>query len=222
MKWFVVAVVLAVIPLLIVWTRAQPRLLPWVWGLVAFLPFVTDYLHLYFAVASWAGWPGHTKGVELTLIDFLVLMLFLSDRQPNRRFAFIWPMAAYAGVVLLSVMQSLQAQPVIFYFWQLLRMLLLAIAVARASQNPGVVPGILWGLAAGIFLEAAMTPLQHGSGDLQTTGTFVHQNLLGLMSNSIAMIFFAVFMAKPNLKCLAVVVAAALIAVLTASRATQG
>ena len=69
MKWAALAIALAVILPLSDWLRRNPRETPKIWMLVGFLPFGIGAFHLYMAIISWAEWPGHVKGLELSILD---------------------------------------------------------------------------------------------------------------------------------------------------------
>ena len=132
-------------------------------------------------------------------------------------------MAFYIFAVLLSAYHSDFPTATYFSVWQLIRMLTLSVVLARACANEHVPPALMAGLAIGICLEVVLTLTQHGEGVTQAMGQFAHQNLLGLIANSVVMIFLGVYIAKPTAWKLAIVPFAGMImAVLTASRATLG
>jgi O-antigen ligase len=83
---------------------------------------------------------------------------------------------------------------------------------------------LLNGMAIGICLEACIVIWQRfGLGQLQTDGTFEHQNGLGLVTQFVVFPFFAMLMAgKRGWQPLVVPIAGVIIALLTVSRAAIG
>ena len=78
MKWIYLAVaIIAVIPL-VGWLRNNFRETPKVWMLIGFLVIQNGPLHFYMAIISWPAWPGHTYGAEISLLDLIVLAVYLS------------------------------------------------------------------------------------------------------------------------------------------------
>jgi len=133
-------------------------------------------------------------------------------------------MALYFLATVLSALQANEPEAALFYPWQLARMFLVYAAVARGCADPRVAPALLKGMALGILLEAAVVVWQRfGLDMLQTPGTFVHQNLLGLISHLVVFPFFALLMAgRRGWLPPAVLLAGAVIQVLTTSRGTIG
>ena len=218
-KWVVlIAELVALAPFALLLNRNQ-WMAPWLWTLVGFLPFVTDPLHLFMAPVAWPDWPGHITGLEITVLDFLVLSYLLSGPPGKGGYPFLLSMGLYAVSVLMSASQAAFPTATMFHVWEILRMLMLGAVLARACADPRIAPALLFGLALGIGLEAAVSLWQRLHGVIQTPGTFDHQNQLGLISNLIVIGFFSLFMARPSWSRAALVPAAGLlIAALTASR----
>lgn len=224
MKWLGLIILLAAIMPLAGWLRRNPRHIPKIWMLVGFLPFVLSNFHLYMALDSWAGWPGHVKGAEVSVLDALALAIYITLPRARHSLPFLASMAIYFVAVVLSVFQADMPMAALFYPWQLARMFLVYAVVARACADPRVPPAILKGMAAGIFLEAGFVVWERFVlGVLQASGTIGHQNLLGVISHLIVFPFFALLLTGGNgWLPHAVVLAGVLIEVLTASRATLG
>ena len=112
----------------------------------------------------------------------------------------------------------------LFYSWQLLRMYLVFVVVARACADERVIPALFQGLAIGLIAEACLVFYQkYGVGVLQPNGTFDHQNMLGLISNMVTIPFVSLLMANRISRLVSwAPIAGFLIAALTASRATMG
>jgi O-antigen ligase len=191
-------------------------------ALTAFLPFVLSAVHLYMAVNSWV-WVGYVKGAEVSLLDFIALSIYLSLPRPEGGLPFRWSMALYFAVTALSAIQAMFPVAALFYPLQLGRAFLVYVTVYRGvCADPRVPDAVLKGLAAGMFVAAAVAGWQRAElGVLQTPGTFASQNLLGVISQFVMFPFFAVMLGGRGGRLAPAVVAAGLvIAVLTASRGT--
>jgi O-antigen ligase len=225
MKWVAFLIGVAAIVPLSGWLRRNPRESPKIWMLIGFLPFVVYHSHLYMAVISWAQWVGYVKGVELTVLDLIVLTVYLS--LPRRRHAlpFRLSMALYFFAVLLSVFQAEFPVAALFYPWQLARMFLLYATVATAVyEDPRVAPALMKGMAIALIIEAIIVIWQRfGLGMLQTPGTFIHQNMLGLLTHFVILPFFALFLAGRRGWLPSVVILSGIVVdILTVSRAAIG
>lgn len=219
MKWFALIVGLGSIAPIALLLRRYTWLAPWLWTVVGFLPFVLTSWHLNMAPISKPEWPGHVTGLEISALDFLVLALFLGSPGFKRSYPFLLSMVLY--VLALAVSTALAPFPTVafFHFWEMLRVLLLAAVLARGCADPRVAPAVLFGLALGLGLQFFVCLSQRASGVIQTTGTLSHQNMLGLISNAVAILFFGVFMARPALSKSAILPLLGMaIATMTASR----
>lgn len=193
--------------------------------LMGFLPFALTPYHLYMAVISWKDWPGYVKGAEFSVLDALTLAIYFSLPSTRHPLPFKLSMALYFLAVLFSGLQSAVPMTTLFACWQLARMFLVYTVVARASStDPRVVPALLKGLAASLFLEMGYAMSERFAyGVLQTGGTVGGQNLLGLSSHLIVIPLFALLLADgQGWLPVAVVLAGIVIELLTVSRATIG
>lgn len=226
MKWAGLIITLAAVLPLAGWVRRNPQHSPKIWMLIGFLPFGTRPFHLFMAAVSWSDWAGYVKGFEFSVLDALALAMYFS--LPSRQrgaLPFRILMFCYFSAVLLSTLQAGSTESALFYPWQLARMFLVYLAVSRASaDDPRVVAAILQGMGAGLCMEAGFAVWQHFVlGELQSTGTEDHQNLLGIMSHFVVFPFFALLLSKRGGWYPAIVLLAGVITeVLTTSRATVG
>jgi O-antigen ligase len=216
---------LAVLPLA-GWLRKHPQHTTKIWIAMGLLPFVI-FLGphpLYIAVISWSGWPGYVKGAEVSLIDVLALAIYLSQPRTKHPTPFIYSMTLYFVAALLSAVPSQVPMASLFFVWQLARMFLVYVVVARACTDDRVVPAILTGMGVGVCLNAVIAGWQRvGLGMVQTTGIIGEKNLLGLMTEFVGPPWFALLLAgqRGRMPYLAPL-ASAVTSVLTVSRAALG
>jgi O-antigen ligase len=215
-------ILLAAILPLCGWLRRNPHETPKLWVLVGFLPFVMSTFHSYLAIVSSPDWPGYIKGVEVSVLDVLALTLYLSLPGDRRPLPFRYAMALYFLATVLSAFDAAVPTAALFYSCQVARIFLLYAIVAKACADPRVAPAILAGMGAGIIMEAGYTILQRFAlGITQTSGTFIHQNSLGLVSHFVIFPYFALLLAgRRGWMVPTVVLSGAIIEVLTTSRGT--
>ena len=225
-KWVsLIALLGATLPL-VPYLRSNIRLVQFIWALVGFLPFVVglDSLHLYMSAISWPEWPGFSKGIEITVLDTLVFSLYLSLPRGANPLPFRAAIALYLCSTLLSVITARVPEAALFYSWQIARMFLLYAVVERACANPLVPVALLKGMAIGLLVQVPVVLWQRfGLGMLQTPGTTIHQNELGMLSHFVVFPFFALLLTGRAGRWPAVVFPAGVIVeLMTTSRGTIG
>jgi len=224
-KWLGLFVLLSAILPISGWLRRRPRETPKIWMLIGFLPFVTDPFHLLMAGISHTWWPGHASGTDITVLDGLVLALYLNLPSSPNRLPFRLPMVLYFLTVLLSVLQAQWKMEALFYVWQLLRMFFVYATIAKACACDDRVPlSLLKGMTAGLIMEAGVVLFQrYALGMILADGTFAGHNFLGLLSHFIVFPNLALILAgERGLFVGAVLVAGLIVEVYTTSRATIG
>jgi O-antigen ligase len=206
------------------WLRQNPREAPKLWLFVGFLAVQHGPLHVYMALDSWAGqWPGYTFGAEISLLDLIIVAIYVTLPRTQHSTPFLFPMGLYLFASIFSVFQASVPNAAAFYPWQLLRVFFFYIVVAKAcAVDERVIGALLKGMALGILLAAGQSVWERfGAGVLQTAGGFPHRNFLGLVSHFIVYPFFALWLlGERSWFPAAVSIGGALIAILTTSRAT--
>jgi O-antigen ligase len=207
------------------WLRQNSRHALKVWVLVGFLPFgITAFPHFYVALISWSMWPGFAKGAEISLLDLVLLALYLGMPRSQTNLPFKASMSFYLFFVVISVVQADTPVASFFSIWQLARMFFAYMVVARACEDERVVKSLLTGMVVGLGYEVCIVCWQRFVlGEVQTPGTFGHQNTLGMISHFAAFPLCALFLAgEKGWQPLAAPAAGIVVAVLTVSRATIG
>lgn len=224
MKWIFIAALLVIVPLVAAMLRSRPQYMPHACFLVGCLPFFLNF-HLYVAPISWAYWPGIVKGIEVSLLDALALGMLLANRAKVQTPT---PIRIFFGVyvvgLVISTVTGQQAVPAIFYAWQLLRAVLVYLAVSRATAVSPRAPFALFaGVGAAVVFECVVASWQHLHGVPQAGGTLGHRTGIGMMSHSAVMPAFALFLGGSRRPfAIAIILAGAIIAYVGASRATIG
>jgi O-antigen ligase len=176
------------------------------------------------AAISWPEWPGYVKGIEISLLDILALAIYIGQPTKRKPLPFRIALTFYFAAVLFSVFKALEPTAAMFYCWQLVRIFFLYAVVTRGCQDDRVPALILRGMAVGICCEACFAIWERfGSGIIQASGTFGHQNLLGLISHFVAFPTFAILLAGVSDWYVTVVpIVSLIIVILTVSRGAIG
>ncbi|MEG8039375.1 O-antigen ligase family protein [Sphingomonas sp. LR60] len=207
-------------PLFATYAR-QPRYQPAIMFALGALPFLLAPLHLYVAPVSFPYWPGHTKGIEVSIVDALAIAVLVATPRRKKRVPWIWLFIAYIAIVAVSASWAIDKLAALGFAAQLVRMLILLLAARRLSSNPNAFKAIVAGGVVALCIQLAFALQQHFSGVLQASGTMGAQNLLGLVTNLVGIPALSLALAKTRgwYAKLGPVMALA-IDVLTASRAT--
>ena len=225
MKWLLLAVAIMSVAPLTAWLRGDRTNAVKIWVAMGVFLFLIDPLHLSMALVSWATWPGFGRGFEITLIDIFGVAIYMSLPRSRNQIPFRIVAAAYLASVSISAFQANVSEASLFYVWQLIRMFFLFAVTAKASADDARIPqAILKGMAIGLCLELCVAIWQHFDvGEIQASGTFVHQNLLGMATHFVVFPLFALLLAgKRGWEPVVVPIVGVFIALLTASRATLG
>jgi hypothetical protein len=161
--------------------------------------------------------------VELSIVDVLAFAIYITQARAAESFPFKVVGIFYLLAVLASVFEAEFAQPALFYAWQTVRILFIALVISRAvAVDMDIVLALLRGMAYGIMVSLGSAAWDRFvNGTLQVRGTFAHQNTFGLISHFITFPFLAMLLAgAPGWLPIIVPLAGAVIAILTASRAT--
>ena len=223
MKWVVLAIFLAMIPVLQTWLRNNPKQAPLLWSVLGFLPFVAQEWRMIIAPVSWAGYSGYVQGAEFSLIDVIAIAILLSRPTFRARLPFVGLWFVLAATTLLSAAQASLPVAALFGVWQILRVTIVFAAVASIALDERGPRALIQGMIVGICLNALVTIEQKLTGSRQTPGLFIHQNLLGMISHFVAFPALALaLVSKRDWAMLLGVGGAMIVAVLGASRATIG
>ncbi|MBL9068896.1 MAG: O-antigen ligase family protein [Sphingopyxis sp.] len=214
-----ILLILISLPAFIWWIRSFPRQRKWAYFAMGILPFTMSWANLDVAFINWDTWPGFARGLVVSILDTLAIAVIVIARAPFRRLPFLGLLTAYMLAAALSMFFSDQWMSSSFYAFQLIRVILVFVAVASIAGKPEAVRWLAFGLAAGAIFQGVVTLDQRLSGAVQASGTMVHQNLLGLMLHFVTLPLIALLLAGERSKFIMLGVFAALLAVaLGASR----
>ena len=223
MKWIALLIFFAAVPLLMARLRSHPAQAPTIWAMMGFLPFVLDSWHLRVGPISWLMWPGYVKGMEVSLLDSFALAVILSYPNVRVKSPILLVLPLYILTVALTMTYSGAPEATFFYAWQLARVMLVFVAVAKICQDERGPAALILGMILGLCLQAGYAIEQRLTGVTQSSGTFGHQNLLGMISHFVTFPALALLLVDGKKRApLFGVLAAAIVVILGASRATLG
>ena len=172
--------------------RGRRRLLLLAWTAVGLLPFLGAH---DVGLIPLPLFPGDTHGMEMSLVDFLALVLVFSRPLSFRGVPYRFAMGLYFALALFSVTQAALPVPAVFYSWRLLRFGLLFFAVVQGATSVSVVLAILRGMSIGVVWEFFLV-MQQRHFTYQSFGSFAHQNSLGMAMNLVLMAPMALVLAR--------------------------
>ncbi|OYW45986.1 MAG: hypothetical protein B7Z08_00170 [Sphingomonadales bacterium 32-68-7] len=181
MRWVALALMIISLPILIGWLKARRARRDYALTAIGLLTFLGGDLAIEPSIISWPVWAGLARGIFLTPSDVLALALIATRGGSHSRVPFRLLIAVYAIPVMLSMAFSPVPFATFFVVVQVLQMGVLFVAVAGEVARPGALRSLLIGLSLGLMLQAGYVIQQKLSGVVQAPGTFVHQNLLGMM-----------------------------------------
>lgn len=223
MRYLAIAFVLLSYPAFVQLLKTNPRYRYWAYFFLGILPFVVHVWNLDAAIINWGAWPGYAKGIVITVVDTLALAILTTQREPRGAPPLIGWVWLYTAAVALSIAVSTVWMASFFYFFQLLRFIIVIAAIAKIAADPRALHWLGMGLAAGMIYEAVVTIDQKLGGAFQTPGTMAHPNQLGMMAHFVVLPLLGMLLAGSRSRVLMLGVACSLVVViLGASRATIG
>ena len=196
--------------------RTRPRAQRFLLVLIGLLPFL-GVTHLSLNPISYETYRGDARGLEVTLLDFVIWVLAVA--LPPARFAspyrrLRWIYFAVAAASMLTAPLPLFA---FFGVWKLVRLYILIAVVARACEDDTVPPLLLRGLAIGVAFEGLVALDQRYIRHFyQSLGTFPHPNSLAMACNLVAPIAFSVVLFRERQRAALVALAGGALCVILA------
>jgi O-antigen ligase len=211
--------ILAALPLAMV-LRSDRRFVLMAWIVVGTLPFVSTLVRIRLSLLGWEEWTGHTYGIEISIVDIVILALLLADQRRQKIPFPHFPFLLFGAALSASMLQAPEPIAASFSVVQYLRFYFICYAVTLCATDDSVLLNVMRGMALGLLFEAGVVFYQRfGLGIAQPAGTFIHQNSLGLFSHFVTYPQFALLLAgETGVMTVLAPIAGALIAVLTASR----
>ncbi len=199
LKWPVLGCALFAVLPFASWIRQNSHAVPKLFFAIGLGPFVLKLFDqpLYITFFPWLGWAGLVKGAEISVIDVIALAIYLSLPRARQPLPFRFPMLLYFAAVFLSIFRTDVPLTAAFYCWQVARMFLLYVVVARSSSMDERIPlALMTGMTVGLCIQATIETYQTMFlGMFRAGGTMGHENYVGMMSHFVIMPLFALLLA---------------------------
>jgi O-antigen ligase len=166
-------------------------------------------------------WSGYVKGWQFTALDAVAIAILFGQRGKWQRPYLVLPILLYLFAVAISVLQAKFGALASSYLVQLIRVLIVFLAIGRIATKSEGERALAMGLVTGLCVQLVYALMEKAGGALQTGGSLGHQNLLGFVSHFALMPCLALLLSGRSTKMALIgVVAGVTLVALTASRAT--
>ena len=199
MKWIFLAFLIVMTPALTAFLHSKPQYRVHTCFVLGASLYIGTAIFTI-APISWRMWPDPVKGIEVSLVDALAVALLFSSK-PVRIPSTVWlSFVFYCLALLVSTLAGAQVVPAIFYVWQVLRAVVVFLAIARVcASEPKAYVALLYGLGIGLIHEAPLVMNQFAHGVERPGGTFGHSNFLGLTADFVLFPMLALMMGTRRL-----------------------
>jgi hypothetical protein len=198
-KWIILIILIGSLGPLTMFLRSQQKYLLhacFFMGLLVF--FIDPYLNI--SPITWR-WTGAVKGFEISILDVIAFAVIFATPAVRVPVSLKIGIGIYLTAIVIGTLSATQMTPALFSVWQLMRAILVFVAVARATAIVKDAPiALISGLGVGIMIEAMLAAKQYAGGNTQPGGTLGHRNILGLTSHFAVMPAFALLLAGRRTK----------------------
>lgn len=180
MRFVALALILASLPVFIALLRKYPHRRAWAVTAIAAAFFFNNIVPMGTYLYAWALWPGPVRGLSISLLETLSLALILT-RSRSWRLPFWGVFAFYGFTLLLSIIPAKVPVAAMFACWQFMTLLLLFTAIGGECRYLEARRALIAGMSIGGIVQAGFVIHQKLTGAIQASGSFGHQNMLGMM-----------------------------------------
>jgi O-Antigen ligase len=182
MRFVAIALILASLPIFLFLLQQYRHRRDVALIALGFFVFCGGNLQIDAAFISWPLWSGTVRGIQISPVDTLAIALIMTRKHMRLPWPFIGFLLLYGATILVSITVASVPLASAFSLIQLLRAILIFVAIAGEWHHVGARSGLMAGLSLGLILQAAYVINQKLSGVVQATGTMYHQNVLGMMA----------------------------------------
>lgn len=146
------------------------------------LPVVGIALNIDAAFVSWPAWPGHTKGIIISLTDTLALAICVRLRNRAGYPHLMWIWMVYIACNIPGIFLGSFITPALFYIVSLIKAAVYFYACYIAICRGGLFT-LVTGLCIAVFANSGTTILNFLQGQAQPSGLVGHRNYAGMVNN---------------------------------------
>jgi len=182
MKLVGIIIIIVSLPAFVMLLRMGARYRTYAFFALGALPILSSGLNVDAAFYDIAGWPGHSKGIIVSLTDTLALAIALHYWKVRSSPIFLAVWLVYIALHIPGVFVAGYTTASFSYVWNLMRGLVYFSACYAVLMQGGLQPLIL-GLAASVIVNGADTIKNAALGQIQAGGLLGHRNYSGLVTN---------------------------------------
>ena len=182
MRYVGIILILCSFPIFLSILRSGAGAQRWAFLALGALPVVGIALNIDAAFVSWATWPGHTKGIIVSLTDTLALAICvkLHDRSDNPQLLWVW--IFYITCNIPGIFLGNLITPAVFYFFSLTKAAVYFFACYIVICRGGL-SAFLSGLCIAVIANSGTTISNYLQGQAQPSGLVGHRNYAGMVNN---------------------------------------
>jgi len=174
-------------------------------------------------IYGWPAWRGPVLGFGIPFSFIIALAVIFTRPKMLGKIPFIGIISFFAFSVFLSIFFARMWLPSVFTLWQVSLVFVIFIAIAGDAHKAIIRNAVFTGFSLGLIFQAANSILQRAGGAAQASGTFGHQNILGLaVELTLIPILGAALSGRRSLAGTAGIIAGAICVASSGSRATMG
>lgn len=182
MRYLGIIIILCSLPFFLQMLRMGGLWRRWTHVGLGALPILSAGLNLDAAFVDWAGWPGHTKGLIVSLADTLAIAICIKYSKPKNTPTFMWIWLFYVFCSLPGLFVGDLFQPAVFYIFSLFKAIMYFYACYLVFLRGGFFD-IINGLAIALISNGLVTISNSIQGQSQAAGLIGHRNYAGMISN---------------------------------------
>lgn len=182
MRYVGIILILCSFPIFLSVLRSGARAQRWAFMVLGALPVVGIALNIDAAFVSWASWPGHSKGIIVSLTDTLALAICvqLRDRRYHSQLTWVWIM--YIACNIPGIFLGNLITPAIFYIFSLVKAAVYFFACYTVICRGGL-SALFSGICVAVIANSGTTISNFLQGQTQPAGLVGHRNYAGLVNN---------------------------------------
>lgn len=177
----VILIILAC-PAIVVMLKMDKRVAFWAFFALGAMPILSKGFNADAALIDLSLYPGHTKGILLSLTDALAAAIAIHFWKVRKPTYFIWIWVAYLVLNLPGVFVSEFFLGSFSYLSSPLKAMIYFLACYAAMTQGGMRP-LLLGLGVGVIANSYSTIENSIAGQMQASGLIGHRNTSGLVNN---------------------------------------
>ena len=182
MRYVGILLVLCSFPIFLSILRSGPKAQRWAIMALGALPVVGIALNIDAAFVNWAGWPGHTKGIIVSLTDTLALAICVKLRDRSGCPQLMWVWIIYIACNVPGIFLGNLFTPALFYIVSLIKAAIYFYACYIVICRGGLFTFVT-GISIAIFANSATTISNFLQGQAQPAGLVGHRNYAGMVNN---------------------------------------